>query len=576
MILTGVSIVFMTLTLSAAGFLVSGMVCRLFGYRIRSFDSVIMAGVLFATVYAQVFSLFAGVAFTALLVFCIASVSGALVFRKDIRAFLAGIPSDRKRFTLTVFFILLAVIASIASCEPADYDTYLYHAQAIKWIERYGQVRGLANLHPRFGYNSAYMCFQALFSLSFLGRSLHQSNGFIVLIMLTYAITGSFIAQGRKPDTSDLLKASMIFYAVFSLDSMSSPGTDIFPMLALLYIFSRWTEVYRDFAEMPQLSGEKGLMPAGELKERSPGEGALIERATGFGLLCMLSVLCITVKLSIAPVILLAACPLYILIKNKDIKRIITFIVIAVLIGIPFIIRNVLLTGYLLYPMEKLDLLKVDWKVPAERAFTDRMEIGLYAKSMIGMELKSYPLKEWVQVWYRNLSLVPRALFAVSGLILLFAGINIIIRLYKRKADEKAFLNIVAMVCYIYWFLMAPNMRYGIVNLLLVSSLGIGMYMEESEHKAYIVFLMLCTLAVFPEKTGVLLTQTNLVYPDDYRRFECRGVYLRTPQGREETVYVPVEGDQSGVDVFPETPSADPEHEMLRGESLKDGFRSYR
>ena len=79
---------------------------------------------------------------------------------------------------------------------------------------------------------------------------------------------------------------------------------------------------------------------------------------------------------------------------------------------------------------------------------------------------------------------------------------------------------------------------------------------------------------VFSEKTDILKTTTNLIYPDDYKRFECVETYYNTPQGSRVTVYVPVEGDQSGVDVFPEAPVVDPEHEMLRGESLKEGFMS--
>ena len=48
------------------------------------------------------------------------------------------------------------------------YDTGLYHAQAIRWIEEYGVVPGLANLHSRFGYNSASFALSAFFSETWL------------------------------------------------------------------------------------------------------------------------------------------------------------------------------------------------------------------------------------------------------------------------------------------------------------------------------------------------------------------------------------------------------------------------
>ncbi len=562
MIITAVSFIFMGVILYLAGTLVSEISGRLLGVRLESFDSFIMAGIALSTVYAEVFSLFSGVSACALAILVLVCFITGFAFRKQIIGRLRDFAAADGRYLFVLIVILIAVVSAIASCEPMDYDTYLYHGQAIKWIENYGSVKGLANLHPRFGYNSAYMCFQALFSLSFLGRSLHHSNGFIVLFMLFYALSDNFIIAKRKPDVTDLLKASMIFYVIYTLDSISSSGTDIFPMLALLYIFSKWIGVYKS----------------------SSGD-----RAAQYGLLCMLSVFCATVKLSIAPVILLSVLPVILLIKKKETGRLIGFVLTAVFIGLPYIIRNIILSGYLLYPMEKFDLLNVDWKVPAERAFTDRIEIEMYAKGLIGLELKSYPVRFWVQSWYRELLLVPRILLFVSGALILYVVIKLLCMLaasvFKKQGgrqdsgvgelfDERLFITGVAFVSYIYWFMMAPNMRYGIVNLLLMSSLVIGLYFNARSMRAFMAFLLVCDLMVFSEKADIVKTQTNLIYPEDYRRFECVETYYYTPQGNRITVYVPAEGDQSGVDVFPEAPVVDPEQEMLRGESLKEGFMS--
>lgn len=41
----------------------------------------------------------------------------------------------------------------------------LYHAQAVRWYEEYGVVKGLGNLQWHFAYNSSYFAFAALFSL---------------------------------------------------------------------------------------------------------------------------------------------------------------------------------------------------------------------------------------------------------------------------------------------------------------------------------------------------------------------------------------------------------------------------
>lgn len=59
------------------------------------------------------------------------------------------------------------------------YDSDLYHAQSIRWIEEYGVVPGLGNLHERFAYNSSFFALSALFSMKFLcGTSMHTMSGF--------------------------------------------------------------------------------------------------------------------------------------------------------------------------------------------------------------------------------------------------------------------------------------------------------------------------------------------------------------------------------------------------------------
>ena len=58
----------------------------LFGYKLKRMDSVLMAGIIIATIYAQIFSLFAGVGITANLVLIVGC---PLTYR-----FLSGIRSS--------------------------------------------------------------------------------------------------------------------------------------------------------------------------------------------------------------------------------------------------------------------------------------------------------------------------------------------------------------------------------------------------------------------------------------------------------------------------------------------------
>lgn len=96
---------------------------------------------------------------------------------------------------------------------PQHYDTSLYHVQAIRWIEEYGVVPGLGNLHNRFVYNSAFMPLQALFSLEWIcGQSLHTVNGYICALSVAYAIGTNSLVNGSKLKLSDLIKIMILIY----------------------------------------------------------------------------------------------------------------------------------------------------------------------------------------------------------------------------------------------------------------------------------------------------------------------------------------------------------------------------
>lgn len=115
-------------------------------------DVYIVTGILFLNVYAQFFSLFykvAGIACTIL------GAAGMILFfiwlyrrfyrKKDIRLFpgCAGVKPSPWRILAVVLCFLLTLLWTTQS--PGQYDTGLYHAQAIRWVEEYGVVPGLGN-----------------------------------------------------------------------------------------------------------------------------------------------------------------------------------------------------------------------------------------------------------------------------------------------------------------------------------------------------------------------------------------------------------------------------------------------
>ncbi len=156
-----VCLVFLYIMLSAyiTGFLVLTVIGRVFGRegcRKRKIkpDAYVMAGLAAVTVYAQIFSLFYKVGLLANLLLVFVCLMTAVLFRQELwktaKEQCMGISGRRKIF----YLILFLLFAYGTSRGIIHYDTGLYHAQSIRWIEEYGVVKGLGNLHCRLAYNS--------------------------------------------------------------------------------------------------------------------------------------------------------------------------------------------------------------------------------------------------------------------------------------------------------------------------------------------------------------------------------------------------------------------------------------
>lgn len=177
----------------------------------RSVTDVLMAGLAALLVYAQVYSLFAGVGAAAngvLTVFCLLS---AVRFRRQLWDFFRERRKGCGPGKLAAAAVLVLVMAYGTSRGIMHVDTGLYHAQAIRWIEEYGVVPGLGNLHSRFAYNSSALCLCALYSLKWLfSEPLHVVQGFFALLVAVQCAPLLSVFGGRRVAVSDFLRCGAV------------------------------------------------------------------------------------------------------------------------------------------------------------------------------------------------------------------------------------------------------------------------------------------------------------------------------------------------------------------------------
>lgn len=526
-------------------------------------DIYVVTGLIFLNGYAQLFSLFYKVAGIACTILGTAGMAVFLVYLyrrfrrgKDIRLFpgCAGVKPTPWRVAAILLCFVITLFWTTQS--PGQYDTGLYHAQAIRWVEDYGVVPGLGNLHMRLAYNSAFMSLQALFSLGWLvGQSLHSLNGFFCLAALVYVFSTVRLWGEKSLRVSDLLKCVMVIYVVQKRYDIASSGTDIEAMLLILYIFVKWSE----------------------FQEKKCRDGAL------YGWLCLVSVYAVTVKLSTASTALLALYPLYLFIKDRNGKAILTHVAAGLAVLAPWMIRNVIISGYLVYPWAGLDLFHPDWKMDPAVLAGDSEDIRMFARGLRSAAEYDNSLLGWVPRWFLLQSVGERMLLIV-GIICIPVILYLLIKCFHRKEYALAALLAAAMVNLVFWFFSAPHMRYGgpYIYVLVVMTLGTlagkadgSIQRPVKTAEKLLRAAAMAVTAVFLIQYGWKLTEIPGM---ERKAFVRQPDYLAWPATQYPVdnvhIWMPDEGDLIGYFAFPATSQGKQLNVLrLRGESFEEGFR---
>ena len=552
---------YILITTFIIGYGVLRLITRHFPYQVKNWDAYVLCGIVCAAVYAQFFSLFAGVGLLANGVLCAICAGILWRERESLKVLLLSYWKGSRTLLVIGIFLLFAYGTSRGMIH---YDTGLYHAQSIRWIEEYGVVKGLGNLHCRLAYNSASFALSALYSMAFLGRgSFHCCAGFLAFLLAVICLKiGRSLRLGRLK-TGDFARVMCIYYLVNIFDEMVSPASDYFMVLIAFYIVIRWL----DFLE----SGEQTILP--------------------YGLLCVLGVFLLTVKLSAALILLLTIYPAYRLLREKRWRETCVYLGLGIVTALPYLIRNVVISGWLIYPFTRIDLFSVAWKIPKGVADYDAREIQVWGRGYTDVTRFEMPVREWLPGWFQGLAGSDR-LFVIAALVsvflLLVYAAGMAFRWWHRRWELLLVQGTMA-ASFLFWLCTSPLMRYGCVYVYLTFAVTFGGIYEalmgyaESRSEETGQGAPLWRIVI--NKTVPVLTVLLLLYKGlalgreivssfentywlvqkDYENYETLSYQIEGV-----TFYYPIEGDQVGYDSFPSSP-AKAEISFL-GEGLADGF----
>ena len=565
---------YILLTTFAAGCVCASIGERLTGIGIRSFTGILTAGTVLVTVYVQIWSLFSGVGLTANIFMCACIAAVFVLMRGDLGRIIVDLFKQINIRLLIAAVFVFIIMAYGASHGIMHYDTGLYHAQAIHWIESFGSVPGLANLHTRLGYNSSAFALNALYSFAFTGQSFHVTGAYCALMLAWVCIIQPFARKIPVISVPGFARIMGIYYLLMIYDEMVSPASDYYMVCLAFMLVILWTDA--DYMSDRSKENSASGSAANTAADHTDMTGT-------YALLALLACFILTVKLSGALFILFAILPGICLLRTKKIRAFITCIITGAVIILPYLIRNIKLSGWLLYPSTAFGIFDVDWRVPVETAMYDYKEIQVYGRGFTDVALYDEPVTTWFRGWFISQSLTDRVLIAAAIVGTAYFVVKCLYGLirFRRITDRTVYAEAVVCAGFVFWLLTSPLMRYGCLYVYLCDALiwgglivRIASGRKLMQKIIYIGLLILLgyKIVMFSSETVRAYRPDTWIRQQDYDRFETFEYALTGEDGTEYTLYAPAEGDRTGYDPFPSSPWTMDDQIKLRGSSFEDGF----
>lgn len=315
--------------------------------------------------------------------------------------------------------ILTVLILMQAATKPYLIDNETYYVQTIKWLNEFGLVKGLANLHIFLGQTSGWHLLQSAFNFGFVSNSLNGINGFLMLLT-TYFSLHHLNRFYHSKITMDLFLGLIPFLNLLFFQFLNVPSPD-FPLFLLSPIV-----FYLFYKNCVEYQGDYRLI------------------------LC-LSLLLVLTKMTIVPILIL---PIVLLLKHRIWKEVGFFTILGILSLSAFALKNYILSGYIFYPVDLLNgLFAPDWKIPLEvqQDFKPNKVVSLVHLSLEETEnLNNWQyLKEW---------LVEPGLRAIFNKLIIILLLIFPFYIYKNKT--LFWLYIYALAQFFLLFFTTPQYRF--------------------------------------------------------------------------------------------------------------------
>ncbi len=399
-----------------------------------------ITGLIGLTAFGQWIVLYSPLNFISLTSVLVMVTIAAFFRRKSIAQIFLDIQASVKYLNGLGMLVLLCFLVMILTLNAGPTmmdDTDSYHIQMVKWIHEYGTVPGIANLHLRFGFNSSWFIAAGL-----LFPRIDGINQYLIL--------------------NGMLSAWLSYYLIEKISgSFANKGGYHFPftmaaLIVLLFCLLDW----------PMIRGNACSMNYDFISTTCVIvlfiEAIYDHDDPSFEWLFWPTFL-ITIRLIHFPLILLGVYYCLKAWKSGLYRKLGFSLVFICIVAFPFIIRNLLLTGYPLFPFYQLDPFSFDWKVDRERT----VEIVRYIKYFNRVNPMFQPLSKttqlgfpvWLFSWYKYLFPIDKLLTSLS--LISYAMVFIFKRKILSQVSTAAKFFFYTMICQLLcWIFIAPDPRF--------------------------------------------------------------------------------------------------------------------
>ena len=270
-----------------------------------------------------------------------------LKFKDDIFSIYTTFINELKSLSQSLkYYLAIITLCIIAQCSSIPYviDNESYYIQTIKWLNEYGFVKGLVNLHFFLGQVSGWHITQSALNFSFLYKNFNDLSGFCLLLGNIFAIQklNTFFENN---DTKYLIVGLFPLFNLFLFQFISAPSPDIpvyvFTFVILFYYIEKHNKI------SPEI----------------------------FNLLVILILFTFYIKNTTVTFFLI---PLLVLILNYKIlsKKLLKPTLITIVVTGLFVAKNMIICGSIVFPSKLFNSLNMDYSIPdtIEQFYYDQLK----------------------------------------------------------------------------------------------------------------------------------------------------------------------------------------------------------